>query len=187
MTDARTHEPRGYECPFCRIVGGDDLPPPWTVQSDVVWRDEETTAWVNPRWWADNPGIVVVPNVHVENIYGLERDLAGAVHETARRMALAMKAAYDCDGISTRQHNEPGGDQEVWHYHLHVFPRWAGDDLYASSFKMTTAGERVPYVELLRAELLNVCFVDGVQAPPHVPGLGVSKADMSEGQSLQQE
>jgi histidine triad (HIT) family protein len=110
-----------------------------------------TTAWVNRRWWANNPGgAVVVPNPHVENVYEVDRRLAGDVHETVRRIALAMKEAYSCDGVSTRQHNEPGGDQEVFHYHVHVFPRWTGDDLYRSAHRLTTPEERAPYAERLR-------------------------------------
>jgi diadenosine tetraphosphate (Ap4A) HIT family hydrolase len=41
-----------------------------------------------------------------------------------------MKDAYRCDGVSTRQHNEPAGDQDVWHLHVHVLPRHQGDQLY---------------------------------------------------------
>ena len=41
-----------------------------------------------------------------------------------------MTAVYDCDGVSTRQHNEPAGNQGVWQYHQHVFPRNKGDKLY---------------------------------------------------------
>jgi histidine triad (HIT) family protein len=66
-------------------------------------------------------------------IYGLARELAGEVHETARRIAFAMKAASGCDGISTRQHNEP--------------PRY--DDLYRSPYRLTTAEERRSYAERL--------------------------------------
>jgi histidine triad (HIT) family protein len=143
------HAPAGYECPFCTIVGGGENPP-WTFRSDVVFRGDTTTAWINRRWWKNNAGnVVVVPNVHVENMYGLARELAGEVHETARRIALAMKAAYGCGGVSTRQHNEPAGDQEVWHYHLHVFPRYEGDDLYRSPHRLTTAAERRSYAERL--------------------------------------
>jgi histidine triad (HIT) family protein len=147
------HAPLDYECPFCAVVRGEERPP-WTFRDDVVWRDGASTAWVNRRWWANNPGnAVVVPNRHVENIYELDRELAGEVHETVRRIALAMKEAYGCAGVSTRQHNEPAGDQEVWHYHLHVFPRWEGDDLYRSSHRLTTPEERRPYAERLRAAL----------------------------------
>ncbi|WP_222619102.1 hypothetical protein [Ornithinibacillus hominis] len=39
----------------------------------------------------------------------------------AQLTALAMKDTYDCDGITTRQHNEPAGSQDVWHYYLHVY------------------------------------------------------------------
>ena len=63
-----------------------------------------------------------------------------------------MKEVYKCDGVSTRQHNEPAGDQEVWHYHFHVIPRYANDDLYIKykESHWTTAEERVPYTEKLR-------------------------------------
>ena len=152
----QTHAPPGYVCPFCAIVRGEDNPP-WTSQADVVHRDEATTAWVNGRWWENNPGgAVVVPNRHVENMYGLDRELAGAIHETARRVALAMKVGFSCDGISTRQHNEPAGYQEVWHYHLHVFPRYDGDDLYGSTARLTTADERAPYAASLRSALARL-------------------------------
>jgi histidine triad (HIT) family protein len=154
LTDALpTHAPHGYACPFCAIVRGEDNPP-WTVQEDVVLRDERATAWINGRWWANNPGgVVVVPNEHVENIYALSREQAGDVHEAARRVALAMKGAYSCDGVSTRQHNEPAGQQEVWHYHLHVFPRYEGDELYTSPARLTTPDERAPYAAALRDAL----------------------------------
>jgi histidine triad (HIT) family protein len=147
------HATPDYECPFCTIVRGEENPP-WTYAADVVHRDELTTAWINRRWWANNPGAaVVVPNRHVENMYELDRVLAGDVHEAARLLALAMKDAYGCDGISTRQHNEPGGQQEVWHYHLHVFPRWHGDDLYRSAHRLTSPEERAPFAERLRRSL----------------------------------
>jgi histidine triad (HIT) family protein len=58
---------------------------PWSGQGDVVYRDPKTTAWVNGRWWEANPGaVVVVPNAHVENIYAIDRQLAGDIHEKRR-------------------------------------------------------------------------------------------------------
>ena len=151
------HAPSGYDCPFCAVVRGEDQPPPWTVRSDVVYRGETTTAWVNSRWWPNNSGtVVVVPNRHVENMFELEPELAGEVHETARRVAMAMKIAYGSEGVSTRQHNEPAGDQEVWHYHLHVFPRYASDDLYRADARLTAAEERAPYADRLRGALADL-------------------------------
>jgi histidine triad (HIT) family protein len=147
------HAPPDYDCPFCSFVRGAERPP-WTLRDDIVWSDEETTAWMNPRWWESNPGnVLVIPNRHVENIFELDGRLAGAVHETARRIALGMMDGYGCEGVSTRQHNGPGADQEVWHYHLHVFPRHRGDGLYGARARMTEPHERQPYAERLRAAL----------------------------------
>ncbi|HET7856487.1 MAG TPA: HIT family protein [Gaiellaceae bacterium] len=150
---AHRHAPPDYECPFCAFVSGEELPP-WNLRQDVVWQDSKTTAWMNPRWWVTNPGnVLVVPNEHVENLFELDGGLAAAVHATARRIALAMTAAYPCEGVTTRQNNGPGADQEVWHYHLHVFPRDRGDGFYGSNARLTDPEERQPYAELLKAAL----------------------------------
>jgi histidine triad (HIT) family protein len=121
---------------------------------DVVLRTAAVTAFVSTTWWPMNPGnVVVIPNEHFENVYSIPDDLLATVQVTGKRIALAMKAGYNCPGTSFRQHNEPAGNQEVWHYHLHVFPRYPGDDLYRSSRRMTTPDERRPYVEILRRAL----------------------------------
>ena len=148
----RSHEPAGYACPFCTVVSGGQTE--HNAQSDVVYRANGTTAFVSPLWWLSNPGhVLVVPDRHVENLYGMTYDLLGAVYATAREVALALRAAYGCEGTSTRQHNEPGAGQDVWHFHVHVFPRYSGDELYARHGETRWVGgeERAQYAERLRA------------------------------------
>ena len=102
------------------------------------------------------PGhVLVVPNGHYENVYAIPDQVLAAVQVVGKRVALALKAAYGCDGTSFRQHNEPAGNQEVWHYHLHVFPRYVGDDLYVRTRERrdTTPAERAPYAQKLRRHL----------------------------------
>ncbi len=152
----RRHAPAGYRCPFCRIVAGEDLAPPHSRQTDVVCRDARATAFISTRWWPQNAGhVLVVPNEHHENVYEIPDDLLGPVHVLGKRIAGAIRATYGCDGTSFRQHNEPGGDQEVWHYHLHVFPRYAGDRLYERTREHRDAlpDEREPYAARLREYL----------------------------------
>ena len=83
-----------------------------------------------------------------------EADLA-AVYRTAKRLAVAIRKTYGCDGTSMRQHNEAGGGQDVFHFHVHVFPRWTGDRLYerTEDARWTTPEERAPFVARLRAAL----------------------------------
>lgn len=147
-----SHAPENYDCPFCRIVNGGQNPG-YTTQDDVIYRDERVTAFIASHWWPNNPGhVLIVPNRHIENIYDLTPDVAVYVYELARQVAIALKEVYGAEGISTRQHNEPAGYQEVWHFHLHVFPRYNHDYLYDLTFqrRLTTPDERRPYAEKLK-------------------------------------
>jgi histidine triad (HIT) family protein len=149
--DSYRHEPAGYVCPFCRLVagGGDGL----RVPADVVRRTARATAFIAARWWPNNHGhVLVVPNAHVENLYLLPAEYGHAVHDLVQEIAIAVRHTYGCEGTSTRQHNEPAGYQDVWHYHVHVFPRYAGDNLYQSSPRPEFVDPelRQPYAKRLR-------------------------------------
>ncbi|MFD7025791.1 HIT family protein [Promicromonospora sukumoe] len=96
----------------------------------MVHRDEKVFAIIAPRWWPRNAGhVLIIPVAHHENLYGLPADDGHAVFDVTQRLARAMRTAYGCAGVSTRQHNEPAGNQDVWHFHQHLFPRYPGDDL----------------------------------------------------------
>lgn len=144
------HQPPDYTCPFCGIVQG--RYDAWTVAEDVVYRDTMVTAFISAAWWPNNAGhVLIIPNQHHENIYDLPLEAATAIHRVAHEIAIAFMEVYDASGTSTRQHNGPDGNQEVWHYHLHVFPRYAGDKLYGSTRWLPTPDERRPYADKLRA------------------------------------
>lgn len=146
------HAPPGYDCPFCAVAAGRDTE--HNRASDLVLRDDETTAFVAPKWWNGNPGhVLVIPNEHYENVYEIPDVLLGRVHASAGRVARMLRDAYGCDGTSTRQHNEPAGNQDVWHLHVHVFPRYDGDRLYErhGETRWPSPEERAVYAERLRA------------------------------------
>jgi len=150
------HAPDDYVCPFCLLVQGIENEHVISAQADVVYQDDTVTALISSHQWPNNPGnTIVIPNEHFENIYDLPVHLASRIHELARALALAMKAVYACDGVSTRQHNEPAGNQDVWHYHLHVTPRYTGDGFYASRCALMPPDERARHAHKLRARLAD--------------------------------
>ncbi len=110
------HEPKEYSCPFCLLVQGGESK--YNSQHDIIYRDKLVTAFVSPRWWPNNPGnVIIVSNEHFEHIYDLPATYAHRIQDIAKEVAIAFKEVYECDGVSTRQHNEPAGGQDVWHYH----------------------------------------------------------------------
>ncbi|MGH9194551.1 MAG: NUDIX domain-containing protein [Acidimicrobiia bacterium] len=150
------HAPDDYVCPFCLIGRREFTNDGLTQEEHIVFRTSAITAFVSPHWWPNNPGhCLVIPNQHYENIYEMPSGVSEHIHAAAREIALAMKAGYGCDGTSTRQHNEPAGYQDVWHYHLHVFPRWKDDHLYLLSNEKNVAPpqERLERAATLRKSL----------------------------------
>lgn len=150
-----THAPPGYDCPFCRIARGDFGDGVFTVPGDIVLRTESVIAFIASHGYERNAGhVLVVPVMHFENLYAVPDEVGEAVFAVSRRIAVALKAAYGCAGTSVRQHNEPAGNQDVWHYHAHVFPRYAGDDLYGAGMPtLVPPLQRAPFAERLCAML----------------------------------
>ena len=142
------HAPTDYDCFVCNVVAGEP------GDSVVVTENEHALAIVSRRVWASGPGhVLVVPRSHYENLYDLEDQAALDIHRLTRTIAIALKRALGCDGTSTRQHNEPAGKQDLWHLHVHVFPRYDGDDLYGSWYRDATHQERLDFAARLQAVL----------------------------------
>lgn len=124
---------------------------------DVIFDNGRVRAFISPKWWPNNPGnVLVIPHEHIENIYDIRDDILGEINQVAKRVATVMKENYGCDGISLRQQNEPAGNQDVWHFHLHIFPRWEGDELYLNHHKWRYVGaeERQPYAEKFKGKII---------------------------------
>lgn len=145
------HAPEGYVCPFCLIVDGVENEQINTKQNDIIYKDDYVTAFISSSWWKNNKGhVIIIPNKHIENIYDLPSEFSYRIHDLEKEIALALKETYKCDGVSSRQHNEPCGNQDVWHYHLHVFPRYKGDNLYKTDRENSNPEERLEYVQKSR-------------------------------------
>ncbi len=157
-----SHEPAKYDCPFCRLQR--DEFNDWNQPTDVVAVTERAYARIAPKWWPGNPGAaLVMPRAHVENLYTMQADDGHAVWDLTQRVAIAIRDAYGCEGTSTRQHNEPAGNQDVWHLHVHVFPRYTQDQLYQrhDHARWVPAAERADYAEQLRSALgLPITFAE---------------------------
>jgi len=145
------HEPVGYDCPFCPIIQTSLSANLDNAQTEIVYSLEMATAFLALGRWPKNPvDVLIVPNAHFENLYDLPISYAQPLHQLTRAVALALKGVYGCEGVSTRQHNEGAGDQDVWHYHVHVTPRFSGDGFYKASQVDFLESERLRQAQLLR-------------------------------------
>lgn len=145
------YAPSEYICPFCLLIQGMESTQTQLKQTDIVFQTPDVTTFMATRKYPNNPGhVLIIPNEHFENIYDLPLALSSKIHALSRDIALAMKADYQCDGIMLRQHNEPAGDQNIWHYHLHVIPRYQNDGFHSAQKVPFEANERAEYAQKLR-------------------------------------
>lgn len=151
------HAPIDYVCPFCLLVQGIENKDVLSVQNDVIYRNNWVTAFISSHQWPNNQGnVIIIPNQHHENIFDLPLSYAQEIHKVAKNLAFAMKTVYSCAGISTRQHNEPAGNQDVWHYHLHITPRYPDDNIYKTQRELMPVEKRANHTEPLKAALAEL-------------------------------
>lgn len=150
------HAPKDYKCALCLAVKGIEEAPSLVKKDDIIFQNEKITAFISSYIYSNNPGhVVIIPNVHYENLYDLKNEYGYAIFDFSKQTALALKRTLNADGISTQQHNEPAGDQHVFHYHLHVFPRFENDNFYS---KTTSKRVATPVGKKILAEKLRKYF-----------------------------
>jgi histidine triad (HIT) family protein len=106
-------------CVFCAIVAGE-------APAQFVHQDEATVAFmdINP---ATDGHLLVVPRRHAEDIWDLAEDDGIAVWRTVQWMARGIRDSLRPDGLNLIQANGPVAFQSVFHFHVHVVPRYTGD------------------------------------------------------------
>ena len=108
------------DCIFCNILAGNR---PGTF----VYRDHEIAAFMDIQ--PVNPGhVLVVPIAHAAYLSDLNAETAAAMVQVGQRVAAALrKSDVMCEGVNLFLADGEAAGQEVFHAHLHVFPRFRGD------------------------------------------------------------
>jgi histidine triad (HIT) family protein len=107
------------DCIFCRIAAG-------TAPASIIAETPDALAFMDID--QPTPGhVLVIPRTHVQDIYGLEDELAAEVFNLTVQVAKAVKLALAPDGLNLLQANERAGQQEVFHFHVHIIARYLGD------------------------------------------------------------
>ena len=107
-------------CSFCAILAGDS-------EATFVWRDDLVSAFMDIQ--PINAGhILLVPNTHASALADVPAETAARLMQAAQRLAQALReSGLRCDGVSLFLADGEAAGQDVFHTHLHVFPRYRGD------------------------------------------------------------
>ena len=109
------------DCIFCKIANGEI--PSATVYEDSICR---VILDVNP---ANKGHALIIPKEHFDNIYSMDAETAAKIFTIATEVAKAQKAELNPDGLNILQNNGEAAGQTVFHFHMHLVPRYIKDNV----------------------------------------------------------
>ena len=108
-------------CIFCKIANGE-------IPAATLYEDENFRV-ILDLGPASKGHALILPKSHAANIYELSDEMAAKAMILAKKMATAMTAALKCDGFNIVQNNGEAAGQTVFHFHVHLIPRYKDDQV----------------------------------------------------------
>lgn len=109
------------ECIFCKIAAGE-------IPSATLYEDDEFRV-ILDLGPASKGHALILPKEHFRNLYDIDGETAARAMKLAKKMITKMTDVLGCDGYNIVQNNEPCAGQTVFHFHIHLIPRYEGDQV----------------------------------------------------------
>lgn len=107
------------DCIFCKIAAGE-------IPSATLYEDEDFRVILDIEP-ASKGHALILPKEHYANLYELDDEIAGKVLILAKKLVTALTDILGCDGYNIVQNNGRAAGQTVFHYHMHLIPRYEND------------------------------------------------------------
>ena len=108
------------DCIFCKIAAGE-------IPSRKIYEDKDLIAIMDLSPTSKGHSLII-PKEHYTNIYDIVEEIAGKVMKTAKKLATKMTVALNCDGFNLLQNNGETAGQTMFHFHMHLIPRYKDAD-----------------------------------------------------------
>ncbi len=106
-------------CVFCKIIGNE-------IPSSTLYEDENFMAImdISP---ANKGHVIILSKSHIKDVFELDENSAKNAMVVVKKLANAIKKELGCDGLNVLQNNGVAAGQTVFHYHIHLIPRFNDD------------------------------------------------------------
>ena len=129
-------------CIFCKIIAG-------VIPSATIYENEEFKV-ILDRFPANEGHVLIMPKEHCANLFEVEEEKAGRLFALAVKVAKIMKETLGFENMNLVQNNGPVAGQTVNHLHVHLIPRYEGDEVKVTWPQMDLTDEQI---ESMRARL----------------------------------
>ena len=112
---------KNENCIFCKLANGE-------IPTATLYEDEDFRVILDARPAAKGHALII-PKEHYANLYELDDELAAKVLVLAKKMITKLTEILGCDGYNIVQNNGEAAGQTVFHFHLHMIPRYKDDNV----------------------------------------------------------
>ena len=133
------------DCIFCKIAAGE-------IPSRKIYEDSDLIAIMDLNPTSKGHSLII-PKEHCTNIYDIDEDIAAKVMKTAKKLATKMTVALNCDGFNLLQNNGETAGQTMFHFHMHLIPRYKDAD--NNMLKFTSVSFSDEEMDAIRAQIIK--------------------------------
>ena len=108
-------------CIFCKLAAGD-------IPSATIYEDDDFRV-ILDLGPASKGHALILPKEHYRNLFDIDEEVAAKAMILAKKMVNKLKPVLGCDGYNIVQNNEECAGQTVFHFHMHLIPRYEGDNV----------------------------------------------------------
>ena len=107
------------DCIFCKLANGE-------IPTRSIYEDEDFKVILDAAP-ATRGHALILPKEHADNLYQLPEEMTGRAFVLAKKMAVSMSETLGCQGFNIVQNNGEAAGQTVFHFHIHLVPRYTDD------------------------------------------------------------
>ena len=133
------------DCIFCKIAAGE-------IPSRKIYEDNDLIAIMDLSPTSKGHSLII-PKEHYTNIYDIDEEIAGKVMKTAKKLATKMTVALNCDGFNLLQNNGETAGQTMFHFHMHLIPRYKDAD--NNMLKFTSVSFSDEEMDAIREQIIK--------------------------------
>ena len=132
------------DCIFCKLANG-------VIPTNSIYEDEDFNVILDLAP-ATKGHALILPKAHADNLYELSDETAAKVFVLAKKLAASMTEKLSCDGFNVVQNNGSVAGQTVFHFHMHLIPRYEDDGQKISWRPMEVSAEELSLIKDTLAE-----------------------------------
>lgn len=129
------------DCIFCKIVDGQ-------IPANIIYEDDVCLAFLDIAPTTKGHTLII-PKVHASDLFSMDKDTLMHIAKVSHVLANRLKSRLNCEGINILNNNGAKAGQTVFHYHMHLIPRYDETD----GLKITFSSQEQPLAQLV--ELLK--------------------------------